>query len=164
MKVRASHEVESSTPVAARRLVVVEGILEATSKKRTMSKDHRVRLLCQNTKTSALVAAIVAGLTVGRISTSAWRATVATLHLVATAVSTSIARNTPAVVRHLAVSLRSHARSPLSSVVPVATTCRARSSHRRLLVRIARHRTSRVRSTLRRHGLRTAVLRKAIGR
>ena len=115
-------------------------------------------------RSSTLVAAVVAGLTIGRISTSAWRATIATLHLVAAAVSTSTARNTPAVAGHLTVSLMRHARSPLSSVVPITATCRARSTHRRLLVRISRHGTSRVWSTLRRHGLRTAVLREAIGR
>lgn len=80
----------------------------------------------------SLVAAVVAGLTIGSISSSTWRATIATLHLVTAAVSTSTAWNAPTVA--LTVSLMGHPR--LSSVIPVATTCRAWSSHRRLLVRV----------------------------
>lgn len=115
-----------------------------------VSKDDRIL---------SLVAAVVAGLTIRSISSSAWRATIATLHVVTAAVSTRTTWNAPAVT--LTVSLRGHAL--LSSVVPVATTCGAWSSHRRLLVRVTGHGASRVWSTLRRHGLRTSVLREAIG-
>ncbi len=120
--------------------------------------------LSQNVKVSTLVTAVIASLAIGRISTSTWRAAIATLHLVTAAVSTSTAWNTPAIARHLTVTLRSHARSTLSGIVPVATTCWAWCSHRRVLARISRHGTSRVWSTLRRHGLGAAVLREAICR
>lgn len=153
-------EVDSSTPI-----VVIRGFRTFRKQLRRKEVYHEGppnwTVISECDRISALVAAVIAGLAIGRISSSAWRrATIATLHLVTAAVSASTARNTPAIL--MTVSLRGHAR--LSSVVPVATTCRAWSSHGRLLVRVTRHGTSRVWSALRRHGLRTAVLWEAISR
>ena len=107
-----------------------------------------------------MISAVIASLTVRRVSASAWRATVAALHLIGSAVATSTTGNASA-IRHLAVALRPHGRATLTVSV-IAATSRAWATHWRLLTRIAGHGSSRGRPTLRCHGLRTAILRKAI--
>lgn len=87
---------------------------------------------------SALVSAVVASLTVKRISASAWRATVAALHLIRTSISTSTARrHTSSAIGHLTVSLGRHSRTSLTSVALIATASWTWASHWGLLIGIA---------------------------
>lgn len=127
-------------------------------------KCHEHDQVNQNSELSAVVSAIIARLIVWRVSASAGRSAVATLHLIRTTISTCTTRNTTSTMRHRRIALRSHARPTLPAITLVATASRAWCSHRRLLAGIPRHWTSRVRSSLRGHALRTAVLRETIGR
>ena len=85
---------------------------------------------------SGLVSSVVASLTIRRVSTSAWRSAITTLHLVRTSISTSTTRNTSSGVRHLAI-LGSHAWTALATIALIASTSWTWGTHWRLLIGIA---------------------------
>lgn len=72
-------EVDSSTPIVVKRLMVARSFLQATLEKQSTSQ--RVTgytVVSERVDLSTLVAAVITSLTIWRISTSAWRTTVAT--------------------------------------------------------------------------------------